>query len=172
MAGSFQARRARVWFFSVTVTPAISHIDWTKAVLYKIYIDFNDTFQKYFSMIIGYTEIETYIDEDFSVVITQSGYEMPYNRISGGERTSLALAYRLALNQLIRKLSKLRDSILILDEPTEGLGYSQVHNLREVFDDLDCTQVLLVSHEPQFLEFSDKVHRVEKSEQISTISAQ
>jgi len=139
-------------------------------VLQKIHEDFNDAFQKYFSMIIGFTEIEAYIDEDFSVVIVQGGYETPYYRLSGGERTSLALAYRLALNQLIRRLSKLERGLLILDEPTEGLSYAQVLNLREVFDDLDCDQIVLVSHEPQFLGFSDKVFRVDKVNHASTIT--
>ena len=149
--------------------PTIGRIE--TVVLQKIHEDFNDAFQRYFSMIIGFTEIEAYIDEDFSVIIVQGGYETPYYRISGGERTSLALAYRLALNQLIRKLSKLERGLLILDEPTEGLSYAQVLNLREVFDDLDCNQIILVSHEPQFLGFSDKVFRVDKVNHISTISS-
>jgi len=149
--------------------PTVGRIE--TIVLQKIHGDFNDNFQKYFSIIIGFTEIEAYIDEDFSVVIMQGGYETPYYRLSGGERTSLALAYRLALNQLIRKLSKLERGLLILDEPTEGLSYAQVLNLREVFDDLDCSQIILVSHEPQFLGFADKVLRVDKVNHISTISS-
>jgi exonuclease SbcC len=148
--------------------PTIGRIE--TMVLQKIHESFNDAFQKYFPMIIGFTEIEAYIDEDFSVVIVQGGYETPYYRLSGGERTSLALAYRLALNQLIRKLSKLGRGLLILDEPTEGLSYAQVLNLREVFDDLDCNQIVLVSHEPQFLGFSDRVFRVDKVNHASTIS--
>lgn len=148
--------------------PTIERIE--RLVLQKIHEDFNDAFQRYFSMIIGFTEIEAYIDEDFSVVIIQGGYETPYNRLSGGERTSLALAYRLALNQLIRKLSKLGRGLLILDEPTEGLSYAQVLNLREVFDELDCNQIVLVSHEPQFLGFSDRVFRVDKVSHSTIIS--
>lgn len=148
--------------------PTVGRIE--RMVLQKIHEDFNDTFQKYFSMIIGFTEIEAYIDEDFSVVIMQGGYETPYYRLSGGERTSLALAYRLALNQLIRKLSKLERGLLILDEPTEGLSYAQVLNLREVFDNLDCNQIVLVSHEPQFLGFSDKVFRVDKVNHVSIVT--
>ena len=148
--------------------PTIGRIE--TIVLQKIHGDFNDTFQKYFSMIIGFTEIEAYVDEDFSIMIMQGGYETPYYRLSGGERTSLALAYRLALNQLIRKLSKLERGLLILDEPTEGLSYTQVLNLREVFDDLDCNQIVLVSHEPQFLGFSDKVFRVDKVNHVSTVT--
>ena len=148
--------------------PTIERIE--RIVLQRIHEDFNDAFQRYFSMIIGFTEIEAYIDEDFSVVIIQGGYETPYNRLSGGERTSLALAYRLALNQLIRKLSKLERGLLILDEPTEGLSYTQVLNLREVFDELDCNQIILVSHESQFLGFSDRVFRVDKVNHATIIS--
>ena len=67
--------------------------------------------------------------------------------------------------------SDIKDSVLILDEPTDGLGHNEVRNLREVFDELDCNQILLVSHEPQFLEFSDMVCKVTKSEQVSTIAS-
>ena len=148
--------------------PTVGRIE--RTVLQKIHEGFNDAFQKYFSMIIGFTEIEAYIDEDFSLVVRQGGYEMPYRSLSGGERTSLALAYRLALNDLIRKLSKLERGLLILDEPTEGLSYAQVLNLREVFDDLNCDQIILVSHESQFLGFSDKVFRIDKVNHASTIS--
>ena len=148
--------------------PTIGRIE--TMVLQKIHEDFNDAFQKCFSTIIGFTEIEAYVDEDFSVVIVQGGYEMPYYRLSGGERTSLALAYRLALNRLIRRLSRIGRGLLILDEPTEGLSYTQVLNLREVFDDLDCNQIVLVSHEPQFLGFSDRVFRVDKVNHASAIS--
>lgn len=148
--------------------PTIERIE--RIVLQRIHEDFNDAFQRYFSMIIGFTEIEAYIDEDFSVVIIQGGYETPYNRLSGGERTSLALAYRLALNRLIRKLSKLERGLLILDEPTEGLSYTQVLNLREVFDELDCNQIVLVSHESQFLGFSDRVFRVDKVNHATIVS--
>lgn len=139
-------------------------------VLQAIHEEFNDAFQKYFSMIIGFTEIEAEIDEDFSVLVRQGGYEMPYRSLSGGERTSLALAYRLALNQIIRKLAKLEKGLLVLDEPTEGLSYAQVLNLREVFDDLDCNQIILISHESQFLGFSDNAFRVAKVDHVSTIT--
>jgi len=148
--------------------PTIERIE--RMVLQKLHEDFNDAFQKYFSMIIGFTEIEAYIDEDFSLVVRQGGYEMPYRSLSGGERTSLALAYRLALNHLIRRLSKLERGLLILDEPTEGLSYAQVLSLREVFDDLNCDQIILVSHESQFLGFSDKVFRIDKVNHASTVS--
>lgn len=170
-----EAALARIGFYREVIkyldqyfTPTIERIE--TIVLQKIHKDFNDAFQKCFSMIIGFTEIEAYVDEDFSVVIVQGGYETSYNRLSGGERTSLALAYRLALNQLIRKLAKLERGLLILDEPTEGLSYTQVLNLREVFDELDCNQIVLVSHEPQFLGFSDRVFRVDKVNHATIIS--
>lgn len=148
--------------------PTIERIE--TIVLQAIHEEFNDAFQRYFSMIIGFTEVEAEIDEDFSVVVRQGGYEMPYRSLSGGERTSLALAYRLALNQIIRKLAKVEKGLLVLDEPTEGLSYAQVLNLREVFDDLDCNQIILISHESQFLGFSDNAFRVAKVNHVSTIT--
>jgi hypothetical protein len=61
------------------------------------------------------------INEQFAPIIEQDGFETDYINLSGGEKTSIALAYRLALNKVINIMIdsiKTKD-IMILDEPTE-----------------------------------------------------
>ena len=73
----------------------------------------------------------------------------------------------LPLNLPVRELSGMNKSLLILDEATDGLSYAQVLNLREVFDALDCDQIILVSHEGQFLSFADNAFQVTKVNGVS-----
>ena len=148
--------------------PTIGQIE--RVMLQAIRDEFDRHFQRYFGMTIGTTEIEAFIDETFSPVITQQGYEMQFRNLSGGEKTSLALAYRLALNLTVKKLSKLDKTLLILDEPTDGFSRNQVLNLRDVLDDLGCDQTILVSHEEEIKGFVDRVYTVRKVDQESTIA--
>ncbi len=86
---------------------------------------------------------ESRIDEDFTPLIEQDGYEQDYNYMSGGERTSLALAYRLSLNTIVQKVSAgIKSNLLILDEPTDGFSKEQLFKIREILDELKCPQVI------------------------------
>ena len=163
-----QVYKEVVRYLRTALIPAMGNIELT--LLAAIREEFDSNFQKHFSTIIGLTEIDAHIDEQFSPVIIQEGYTMPYENLSGGEKTSLALAYRLALNLTVRKLSNMQRSLLILDEPTDGLSYAQVLNLREVFDELACDQIILVSHESEFLGFADSAFHVTKVNGVSSIS--
>jgi len=163
-----QVYKEVVRYLRTALIPAMGNIELT--LLAAIREEFDSNFQKYFSTIIGLTEIDAHIDEEFSPVIIQEGYTMPYDNLSGGEKTSLALAYRLALNLTVRKLSNMQRSLLILDEPTDGLSYAQVLNLREVFEELACDQIILVSHESEFLSFADSAFHVTKVYGVSSIS--
>ena len=53
----------------------------------------------------------------------EQDFELDYAFLSGGERTAVALAYRLALNQILNSLlSKIKtQDLVILDEPTAAL---------------------------------------------------
>ena len=55
--------------------------------------------------------------------------------LSGGEKTSVALSYRLALNKVINDLigNIKTKNIIILDEPTYGFSSEQLDKVREVF---------------------------------------
>lgn len=133
-----------------------------KNVLLKLHSDFSSFFGKWFSMLAN--ELDARIDENFSPIIEQQGYSIEYSYLSGGERTAAALAYRLALNQVINSIMsniKTRD-VLILDEPTDGFSSEQLSKMREVLNELKAEQLILVSHEEKIESFVDNVIRLEK----------
>ena len=113
------------------------------------------------------------LDDTFSVVAEQDGYESSVENLSGGEKTSVALAYRLALNRVINDvMSTIRTKdLLILDEPTEGFSSEQLDKVREVLDELGAKQVIIVSHESKVESFVDHVIRIEKHGGVSIVQS-
>jgi len=97
---------------------------------------------------------------------------MDYSFLSGGERTSVALAYRLALNQTINSmLSKIKTKeIVILDEPTEGFSEQQINKMRDLFIGLNTKQLIIVSHEQKIEGFVDNIIKLRKEDGLSLIS--
>ncbi len=131
---------------------------------------FNEFFQKWFGIIMG-EQFSVRIDENFSPVIEQNGYITEYTNLSGGEKTAVALAYRLALNRVINGMieSIRTKDILILDEPTDGFSSEQLDRLRDVLAELQLRQVILVSHEPKIDTFVDSVLKVYKEDHVSRV---
>jgi exonuclease SbcC len=110
------------------------------------------------------------INEEFTPLIEHEGYQQDFPALSGGERTSLALAYRLALNTIVQEVSIIGGSnLLILDEPTDGFSKEQVFKIRDILEELRFPQVILVSHERELEGFADHVIKIQKSEGISGI---
>jgi exonuclease SbcC len=111
------------------------------------------------------------LDENFTPLIIQGETEMEYSFLSGGERTAVALAYRLALNQTINSvLSNIETKdIIILDEPTEGFSETQLDKLRYVLEELDIGQLIIVSHEQKIEGFVDNVLRLKKDGDASVL---
>jgi exonuclease SbcC len=140
-----------------------------RTVMYKLRKEFSKLFNKWFSILVQDT-FETQIDENFTPIILQGGAELDFSYLSGGERTAVALAYRLALNQTINTLMttiKTKD-IIILDEPTEGFSEAQINKLRDIFIELNAKQLIIVSHEQKIEGFVDKIIKIKKSEGISS----
>ncbi|MBU2406839.1 MAG: SMC family ATPase, partial [Nanoarchaeota archaeon] len=111
------------------------------------------------------------LDLEFTPKIEQAGYDIDYIHLSGGEKTAAALAYRLALNQVINNLMseiKTRD-LLILDEPTDGFSDEQLDRMKIVLDELNIKQVIIVSHESKIESFVDNVIKLEKKEHVSRV---
>lgn len=107
------------------------------------------------------------IDENYAPIIeSEEGYERSTMNLSGGERTFLALAYRLGVGQLIMHLKSGRGlNMLLLDEPTESLGREDgsIDRLAEMVSRLKTVeQVIAVTHSEAFAEKADQVIRVEK----------
>lgn len=143
-------------------------------VLFKVRAEFSSLFRKWFSMLIQENTLEAHIDETFTPVIIQGEAEMEYDFLSGGERTAIALAYRLALNQTINSLlSKLKTrGIIILDEPTDGFSDTQIEKMRDILEELNAEQLIIVSHEQKIESFVDNIIRVSKDGTASQIEPQ
>jgi exonuclease SbcC len=143
-----------------------------KSVMATINQEFDSMFQKWFSMLVGDPEKEVRVDEEFTPLVTQGGYEQDVRYLSGGERTSVALAYRLALNSMAQRVSAgMKSNLLILDEPTEGFSREQLGNVREVLDDVGSAQVIIVSHDKELESFADQILRVTKVRGVSTVES-
>jgi len=147
-------------WLSVNFTSTVEKIE--KEVMAKVHSEFSTLFGKWFSMLVE--GLNARINEEFTPMIEQNGFEIDYKFLSGGERTAAALAYRLALNQVINGLmSEIKTSdLLILDEPTDGFSQEQIDKLRNVFDELKLAQLILVSHEQKIESFVEKVIRLRK----------
>lgn len=140
-----------------------------KQVMLKLHSEFNELFQNWFNILIEDETIAARLDDEFTPVIEQNGYETEMENLSGGERTSLALAYRLSLNKVINdfiETIKTKD-IIILDEPTDGFSTEQLDKVRDVLEQLNITQVIIVSHETKIESFVENIVRIQKEEHVS-----
>ncbi|MBS3102915.1 SMC family ATPase [Candidatus Woesearchaeota archaeon] len=140
-------------------------------VMLQVYREFNELLKSWFNILIEDETISVRLDDEFTPVIEQNGYETSFENLSGGERTSVALSYRLALNKVINDIVsgiKTKD-IIILDEPTDGFSSEQLDKVRDVLEQLNMKQVIIVSHESKIESFVDNVIRVGKQENISSI---
>ncbi|MBI4153191.1 hypothetical protein HY497_01590 [Candidatus Woesearchaeota archaeon] len=137
-----------------------------KHVMVRIHREFNELFKQWFSVLIADENMRARVDESFNPIIDQSGYDVDVEYLSGGERTSAALAYRLALNKVVNDVIetiKTKD-LLILDEPTEGFSTEQLDRVREVLDALGVKQVIIVSHENKIESFVASTLHIVKEE--------
>ena len=140
-------------------------------IMLKIYSDFNSLFQKWFSILMSNEDINIKLEKDFTPVIEQNGYEINYYDLSGGEKTATALAYRLALNQVINNIVtviKTKD-LIILDEPTDGFSEEQIDKIRDVLNELNMRQIIIVSHELKIESFVNNIIRLEKKDHVTKV---
>lgn len=142
-----------------------------KHVLSSIYFNFNDTFREMFEMLIEDERLVSRVDENFTPIIEQNGHETEFENLSGGEKTSLCLAYRLALHKAISSLiSNIQTKgLLILDEPTDGFSSEQIDKLKDLFEKMNANQTIVVSHENKIESLADHVIRIAKNSHESVI---
>lgn len=159
----------RIWLEDYFV-PTLDNVE--KHVMITINQEFNQHFQRWFNLLVEDPGKDARVDEDFTPIIEQDGYEQLVDFLSGGEKTSVALAYRLALNSIVQRVSVgMKSNLLILDEPTDGFSKEQLYKVREILNELKCPQVIMVSHERELESFADHTFRIEKKEGISGIKA-
>ncbi|MBU2459093.1 MAG: hypothetical protein KKB29_01895 [Nanoarchaeota archaeon] len=158
-------------WLSKSFLPLISQIE--KNVMIKLKIEFSELFTKWFSMLVSDT-FEVSLDDKFTPIINYQDYEIDYSYLSGGERTAVALAYRLAFNQVVNSLlSKIKTKdIVILDEPTDGFSDAQLDKMRDVLKQLNSRQLIIVSHEQKIEGFVENVIRLSKEHRASKVDSE
>ena len=102
----------------------------------KLNVEFSNLFAEWF-YVLASDSFNIRLGNDFTPIIEQQDYEIDYAYLSGGERTAIALAYRLALNQVINSfLSKIKTrDLIILDEPTDGFSDQQLDKIRDILQE-------------------------------------
>lgn len=143
-----------------------------KNIMLKVHSDFDALFQRWFNMLIEADSLQAKLDTTFTPLVEQNGHDINYDYLSGGEKTAVALAYRLALNQVINKLMRTikTSDLLILDEPTDGFSTEQLDKVKDVIEDLQLKQIIIVSHEPKVESFVNNVIKFQKENHISSAS--
>jgi exonuclease SbcC len=155
-------------WLSKQFTSLISIIE--KKVMIKLKTEFSKLFAEWFYTLVSDT-FRVHLSDDFTPIIEQQDYEIDYAHLSGGERTAIALAYRLALNQVINSLlSKIKTrDLVILDEPTDGFSEQQLDKMRDVLQQLNIKQLIIVSHEQKIEGFVENVIKFKKENGITQV---
>ena len=130
---------------------------------------FEREFARYFASLVDDPGLVARTDPAFTPLVMIEGEWTPAEALSGGERTSLALAFRLALAHVVRSLGSLHLDTILLDEPTDGFSPEQVLRMGELLEELSMPQVVLVSHESQLAAIADRVVRVQKVDGRSSL---
>lgn len=123
---------------------------------------FDRAFARYFASLVDDPALVARTDVGFTPEVLIDGEATPAEALSGGERTALALAFRLALATVVRSLGQVRLETLLLDEPTDGFSSEQVMRMGELLGELELPQVIIVSHEGQLASIADRTIRVLK----------
>lgn len=132
--------------------------------------ELNEELGRWFSFLVEDPSKGVRIDEDFTPLVTQDAYEQEVTNLSGGERTALALAYRLALNKIVQRRASIDSGLLILDEPTDGFSKDQIGKIGDLLSELSLQQAIIVSHERELEGAVDHIFRVEKKEGRSAVT--
>ncbi|MFT4260849.1 MAG: AAA family ATPase [Candidatus Woesearchaeota archaeon] len=149
--------------------PLIDNIE--KHVLNSVYNEFNERFKTWFEILLEQETITSELDEDFAPKINQNGFDTDITNLSGGEKTATALAYRLALNKTINDyVSDINTKdLIILDEPTDGFSSDQLDKLRDVIEQLNNKQTIIVSHEAKLESMAEHIIQLRKHEHESEV---
>ncbi|MBA7530794.1 hypothetical protein ES705_23005 [subsurface metagenome] len=134
--------------------------------------DFNTFFKEWFNVLVESGNIEVEIrPDDFQPIINVNGYDSPFRDLSGGEKSAISLAYWLGLTKIINERYqdvKTKD-LLILDEPTDGFSQQQVNRMQEIFDSLNTSQMIIISHERALDSFVTDIYTFKKSNHITKV---
>ena len=144
-----------------------------RKILASSAVEFNAYFKEWFKTLVEGENIEVEIRlEDFQPIINVNGHETPFSDLSGGEKSSLSLAYRLALNKIINdRYQEIKTkNLLILDEPTDGFSQEQINRMQFIFEKLNMGQMIIISHDRNLDSFVTDIYNFRKEFHETIIS--
>ncbi|MFO8109859.1 MAG: AAA family ATPase [Thermoplasmata archaeon] len=130
---------------------------------------FENYFRSWFNEILDDPEKHARLDEQFAPIISTSNNVTRVDDLSGGERTSVALAYRLAFNTMIKEQLGLESNLLVLDEPTTGFSREQLTRLKDVLEKTNADQIIIVSHENEITNLAEIEYTIKKKDGVSRV---
>ena len=138
----------------------------------KFINDFRALFQQRFNEIRNESDYVVDIDNNYNVTVLINGETNDARTLSGGEKTSVALAYRMALSSIASLLGGVSENeLLIMDEPTSGLDKEDVNSLTNAITKLvDIKQIIIVTHEDNMKNIADNLISIRKESGKSIIS--
>jgi len=143
------------------IRPALESIE--LEVLSMMHDEMDAAAKTWFERLVEDPDLELEVDDEFAPTVTQQGYGISVDALSGGERTALAFAYRLALNGLVQRIAVHgQANLLLLDEPSDGFSREQLVRMGGVLRDLEADQIVIVSHDRELRAFSNQVFVVHK----------
>ncbi|MGF3573528.1 MAG: AAA family ATPase [Candidatus Bathyarchaeia archaeon] len=136
--------------------------------LRSMYLDAIESYvQKTYNQINPTSTFLIRIDENYTPYAKVGGYTRSYRDLSGGERTEIALAYRIGLgNAIYEARTGTPMELLILDEPTENLGNEEedrsIEHLAHMLANLKVRQIITITHDQTFARFADHTIQIRK----------
>ncbi|MCI4333780.1 MAG: SMC family ATPase [Thermoplasmata archaeon] len=156
------------------VTPAFRDalLDLERRLLGRAQATFERSFSHAFSTLVEDPGLLARCGPSFVPFVEIDGEWTPAEALSGGERTALALAFRVALGDVVRNSGRLRLDTILLDEPTDGFSPEQVARMGELLRSLPWGQVLVVTHETSLAGVADRTVRVRKDGGLSHLEGE
>ncbi len=111
------------------------------------------------------------VDENFDITVTQNSMEQGIESLSGGEKTALAIALRIAVANYVLD----RISTMIMDEPTNFLDEDRRNNLKDIIQyslkgENIIPQMIMITHHSELSSVADVSFEVSKHGGTSTVT--
>jgi exonuclease SbcC len=133
----------------------------TESYLYNINLESNQLFRE----ISGDASRTLKWSRDYEIILEESGYERPFQNLSGGEQMAAALSVRLAL---LKQLSDIR--IAFFDEPTTNMDLTRRERLAEQIGQItNFDQLFVISHDDAFTNSVDNTIHVAKEKDETSV---
>jgi len=137
----------------------------------SIYGLFSESFEKYINILLKDVPFKYEIDnETYGINLTYGNSKGSLDTgPSGGERSSLALAYRFALNEVARQYHEI-SGFIILDEPTEGFSEGQLGRFKDLIENVTAKQKLIITHNENLKGLGNQVIELTKENNVTFVS--